>query len=123
MAEVLLGAAIQHLQDKFNRRFREAESNPVTGAVAVVVLQNVADRLAALIVNLGGNPVSLALSPDVSATNDIIIAAGGATLSMDVDEDFTLVTRQLYAISPAGASQLYVLEMIADVMNPEGRTP
>lgn len=112
------GAARLYLQQRFGGFFRESESVPVSAAVAASVVNGHPDRLGLLVVNLGVNTVTLGLDGTISANKGFEIAPGGGGVSFDVDEDFTLVTRQFFAVSPAGNSQLYVLEMIREIASP-----
>lgn len=113
------GPARDYLQKKFGGLFEELESSPVAGVAATSIIPNNPNRLGVVVVNLGANVVYLALSTAPSSTNGIAVAANGGSLSLTVDEDFTHVTRQLNAVSPAGNSQLYVLELVRDLMSPE----
>jgi hypothetical protein len=115
MAQVSFGAALQHLQAKFGGIFAEFEHNAnITVAVSQPIGNN-ADRLALLIVNTGANPVTLSTSPTMTAVQGFVLGAGGGSVSMDVDEDFTLVTRDLFALSSAGNTTIYILELIRNV--------
>lgn len=117
MADVLRlsGAAREYLAEKFGGVFTELESSPSSAIVAASVVGNNPDRLGLLIENLGANTVFLSLAPNPSSTKGMALAPNGGSVSLTVDEDFTLVTRQFFAASPGGASQLYVSEMVRDI--------
>lgn len=111
------GAARDYLEKKFGGRFTELESSPALAATAAAITGNNPDRLGLLIVNLGANTGYFGLRPNVSASNGFALAANGGSVSLSVDEDFTLVTRELFGIGPGGASQLYVLELVRDILS------
>lgn len=112
------GAARLYLQKKFGGFFREQESTPSSAVAAASIVNAHPDRLGLLVVNLGVNVVTLGLTGAVTSSAGFDIAPNGGGVSFDVDEDFTLVTRQLFATSPGGASQMYVLELIREISAP-----
>lgn len=104
------------IDEKFGLKTRAVE-NPITQAVAIIattILNNNPDRLGFLVVNLGANPVYLGLTPNVTATNGIYLAAGGGLVSMFYGEEFALVGWQFWAIAVGGISTVYVLEVEAE---------
>lgn len=117
----ITGAARQYLQQKFGGFFSEAESYPVAGVAAAVLAGLNPDRLAVLVNNLGANSVYVGLDGRVSATRGFIVPPNGGSVTLWVDEDFTLVTRELWAISPGGNSQLYLLQYQRDIYMPDAK--
>lgn len=109
------GAALNYLRKKFGGNFREQESTPVIGVAAAQVVGNNPDRLALLIMDLGASTLFAGLLPTVNANAGIQIAPNGGSMSLIVDEDFTFTTRQFFAVSPGGNTQLYVLELIREI--------
>jgi hypothetical protein len=106
-----VGAAAEVLMERFGGLFTEAESAPSAAATSGSIVGNNPDCMARLVVNLSSNTVYLGLSPAVSASNGIAVGANGGSVSLSVEEDFGFVTRELFAIAPAGSSQLYVLQL------------
>lgn len=103
------------LMERFKVRTRAVE-NPrptVTGAAAILVLSNNPNRLGIAMINLGANPIYVGLEGDTSATKGIRLDANGGSVSMIWDEDFQTVGWAWWAISPDGASRLYVLEVVS----------
>jgi len=93
-----------------------ANENPLVsslGTTATKVLDNNADRLAWVIVNLSANTVYISLKSDVSTSKGIMLAPNGGSASMVWDEDFQMTGWEIWGIAPAGASTIYVLEVVA----------
>jgi len=103
------------LDDLYGIKSTEIE-NPITNIVGVTpvkILNNNPNRLSCLIVNLSGNALYLAPSPDVSAAKGIFVAPNGGTVQLLWQEDFELVSRNWYAIAAVAGSGIYVLENIS----------
>lgn len=115
---IALGAAHEFLQFKFGGQFEERESTPAMSVNASSAVGNNPDRLGLLIINTGASSVTLGLSPSVVSGAGIILAANGGAVSFDVDEDFTVVTRQFFGVAASGAPSLYVLELNRSVFLP-----
>ena len=90
---------------------RETPITNTVGVAATQILRNDGGRLSWLIVNLGATDVVVAFSQEVSLTNGIYIPANGGSLSISAEDDYTLPTKQVWAISTA-ATQIFVLEML-----------
>ena len=105
-----VGAVQSYVEGTFGGPTTEQDSNPSTSASAVKIIDNDPDRVALQVFNLGSEDVYLAFTNDVSATKGFYLAKSGGFLGMDVTEDFTLVARELWAVSPSGASTLYVVQ-------------
>lgn len=108
------GATRQYLQSRFGGAIAETQQVITTGAAPVVAADNDPDALGMVLVNLGLNIVYVGLEGSVGAANGIAIAASGGYRSFTIDQDMTLVGRRWYAISPTGASTLYVLRVRRD---------
>lgn len=111
----LVGAARRYLASKFGGLFAELESVATVGVAAATLVGNNPDRLALLVIGLGANNVFLGLQQNVSASRGIQLAPNGGSVAMIVDEDFTLPTRELFAIAPGGNTAVYVLELVRNV--------
>lgn len=109
------GAAREFLAARFGGLFTELESVVVVTAAAQPLIPNRPDRLGLIAVNLSVNSIYGALTPNPSANNGILISPNGGALVLSVLEDFTLCSRQLSLIAPAGNSNLYVLELLREI--------
>lgn len=91
--------------------------NPVTdasAAAAAVVAHANPMRAMLLIVNLSANNVYIAPDNQVAADHGIYIAPNGGSVLLQWDRDFELCAREWWIISPAGASDIFVIENILD---------
>ncbi len=114
-----MGVLSSLLRERFKVETREI-LNPaaaVLGAAALQVLFNHPDRLGFSIINLSANPVYIAPDDGVLATRGIRLDPNGGSLSMVWDEDFELVSHEWFGIAPAGASQIYVSEVIGKAVS------
>lgn len=103
------GAALEFLESRFNGALEVMEDDVTTGATNVLAISGDADRVSLTFANLGANPVFIGPRPNISATHGLRLGANGGMVSMNVEEDSLLASIGWYAISPAGASSLYVL--------------
>jgi len=111
-----MGVLSDLLRARFGIETRES-INPIVAAVgvaAVVVIRNHPDRVGFVIVNLSANPVYLAPDGGALATYGIRLDPNGGFLSMIWDEDFELVSHEWWGIAPAGASNIFVSEVIGE---------
>lgn len=109
-----MGKLDEILQDYFKCKTRTVE-NPVIATApvaAAVCLRNSPDRLAWAIINLGANPIYLALTNAVGVANGILLTPLGGHVSMFWQEDFQMVGWAWWCSAPAGATNMYVLEVI-----------
>jgi hypothetical protein len=91
----------------------QTRQNPgptVTGATAIVAVPLNPNRVSLVICNLGTNYVYVSPQEDVSATKGIALPPGGSSISFRWDVDMMMLAGRMFAISPAGASQLFVME-------------
>ena len=98
----------------------ENESNPVCGISATSLINGSGDRVGLVIVNLGSNPVYVAMNAGVSSTNGILLAANGGLITMNVRDDFTIPSRQWWGLATGGTSQLYILALERFSYTPTG---
>lgn len=108
------GAARAYTEDQLGGPCDETESNPTVQLTAGVILQGNPDRVGLVFINLGANDVYIALNSAVSATNGIKVGASGGSATLNVRDDFTLVSRTWYGIASGGTSAIYILEEIRD---------
>ena len=76
----------------------------------VLILKNNPKRFEFVVVNLGSQPCNIAFSPSVSLTFGISVPANGGIVSMRVEEDGQATCQEIYAISNAIGTTLYVQE-------------
>lgn len=90
--------------------------NPETNSVgtdAVRILQENPRRLSFQVVNLSANSLYIAPTNQVSSTRGIFLAANGGIVSLIWDRDFELCSHEWYAVASGAASDIYVLENVA----------
>jgi hypothetical protein len=102
------------LKDQFQVRTRPIVNKLTDQAEtsATLLLSNNPNRLAWTIVNLGANPVYIALDNDVSQTKGILVAANGGSVSMVWNEDFDMVAWSWYGIALSSACKVYIVEIV-----------
>lgn len=106
-----MSIAEQILKDEFGVPFRESE-NPVTTTVnnsSTQILENNPDRVGVVVVNTGSNDIFIKFQNDVTANDGIQLVSAGGSVSFNVLEDMTIPTRQMFAITDSGTSQIYTL--------------
>ena len=92
----------------------EAKDNPVTnvaGTTVATFLRQNPKRLAFVVVNLGGLPVYVGFTGDLSATKGIYLAPNGGNLFSNFREDFHLVGYEWYCYAAAANTPIYVQEV------------
>ncbi len=107
----LHGAVVAWLQKEFGGVFQELETFPVTAAAPAPVVGNDPNSAALLFVNIGAQDVFLKLRQDLPAATGIRLGANGGGTVMTMRDDMTLPTREWFASSSGGASQLYILRL------------
>ena len=79
----------------------------IAGNTETKVLGGNPDRFSYIFFNLGSNDLYVSFSHGVSDKNGMLIMANGGNLSMNADDDGELVTYPLYAVAPAGDTQVF----------------
>jgi hypothetical protein len=106
------GAARQYTNNVLGGPVTEIESTPtIASNAATSILPNNGDRVGVVIVNLSTSTVYISFNSAVNATNGILLGPSGGSLSLEVTEDFTLPSRQLWGYCVNATAQLYVLEL------------
>lgn len=114
MSPTKYGAALTWTQTQLASVIFQKETTPTVTINVSQLIENNADRVALVIINLGASPVQIGFSDQVSATNGITLFASGGSITFTLRDDFTLQTFPIWAICPLGGSQaLYVAEFIA----------
>jgi hypothetical protein len=88
--------------------------NPLASQVATTVTQLLRpnpNRLAWSLVNLGANPIYIAIDPLPSSTHGIYVARNGGNVVFLWNEDFELVTYPLWGIADTAAADVYLIEI------------
>lgn len=109
--------SLHGLVDKqFGVRTRAAENRGIIAITTTpaIVLRNDSARLAFTIINLGQSDVFIRPNTDPSATVGIRIGPNGGTASFQFDEDYNSVGLEWRAVTAAGTSTLYTLEILIE---------
>lgn len=117
MPNIAKGAARAFTEAQLGGPIVETDSNPTAQTAATILIQSNGDRVGLVVINLGINDVYLALNSGVSNTNGIKLNKQGGNVAMNVRDDFTLPSRAWYAIGDGGTSQVYVLELLRDILS------
>lgn len=86
-------------------------ANPTVGTTAAKVLKLAPARVEVVAINLSTNACYIAPTAAVSSTNGILLAAGGGSVTIEVNDDLTLPTQSWWAVCAAASSQLYTQEL------------
>jgi len=107
----LYGAAAEFLRTRFGGELTESSDNPVVGTSAALLVGSNPDRLLLQLINLSGNVIYIGLDETTAATKGIRLDSNGGGVSISVEDDGMLPTRQWFAMASGAGSQSYVLEM------------
>ncbi len=105
------GAALVFAERQFGGALNEDERNPIINLAVEEILGGDPERVLVFILNLSADTVHVGLRNTVSATNGIILAASGGSVSFNAIEDGTLPTRQFFGIAAGVGAQLYILTL------------
>ena len=109
MPAKLLGAAAEYIEKRYGGGMAETVAVESVGTTQSQVVRNDPERVFALLVNLSTNTIYIGYDQSVSASRGIVISPSGGTYQVDVEEDFILPNRSLYAVATGAGSSLYVL--------------
>jgi hypothetical protein len=110
--DVFVGAALDYWRKQFGGLATENENTVSVNTAVLTAINGNGDRLGLLLMNLGAANLFVAVSSSVSASFGILLGANGGFVSLNVRDDFTMQTRQWYAVCPSGGpSTLYTLEL------------
>ena len=105
-----VGAAQSFIEGEYGGPTEEQDIEKSVGSVTPVkILGNDPERLSVVIVNLGTEPVYVMFDDEVSTSRGIYLAGSGGFVSMDVRNDQTLPTREWFALSSTGTSDVFVI--------------
>lgn len=82
---------------------------------ATLLVNNSPDRVNLVITNNGGFNIAVTPFANGSPTTGIILGAGGGNVTMNVRDDFELVSQNWWGISVGGATTTTVFETLADI--------
>ncbi len=89
--------------------------NPLVSQCAVArtkLLSNNPNRVAFVMVNLGANDVYIGFDVETSNTSGILLASAGGGISLNYRYEFDLVASEVHGVATAGASNMYILEIV-----------
>jgi len=109
MPKRLFGAAAEFIEQKYGGATAETVAVESVGVTQSRILRNDPERVFALLVNLSLNTIYLGYDQLVSSSRGIVLASNGGSYQVDVEEDFTVPIRALYALATGVSSNLYVL--------------
>lgn len=103
------GCVAGYLFRKWGGRLAENTADPAIGTTAEELLGGDPERVSIVMMNLSANDVYISPRSEVSSTAGIRLPANGGSVTLDVDEDGVLVSRQWYAVATGAASQMFVV--------------
>lgn len=103
-------APVLYLRDAFGGDFEEMDAGVAVGTAGVQVTPNDPEACSLTIINTGSTNIALAPNNQVSLAAGIILFPGGS-LSLQVQYDMTLPSREWWAIGSAAGGSLYYVRM------------
>lgn len=95
-------------------RTAENRETEAMSSTAAVVLRADSGRLAALVINLGSEVVTLRPSGVPTAALGIRLGPNGGAMSINFRDDFSLVGKEFQGIANANTSTIYVSEELLE---------
>lgn len=120
MPRKLFGAAAEFIERKYGGAVGELTAVESVGTTAAEVLRNDPERVFVLMVNLSVNTIYVGFDQRVSSSRGIVLASNGGSYQADVEEDFTLPIRSMFAVSTLAGSNLYVVTVRRISVTPPG---
>lgn len=120
------GAALTAVQSKLGYLLNIVESDPLLGTSnpTAPFLPNNADRVGLIIVNTSVNQCFVGLSQSqIVNLFGILLNQNGGSVTMQVNDDFTLPSHDWWGIAIGAPSQLYVVELIGIKALPPNTVP
>ena len=109
MPAKLFGAAAEFIEKKYGGATAETVTVESVGITQSRILRNDPERVFALLVNLSANTIFVGYDQLVGSARGILLPSNGGSYQVDVEEDFTVPIRSLFALATGAASNLYVL--------------
>lgn len=115
-------SAFDLLDERFGIRTRINQQPVVTQLETTDTLFLRADpnRLAFVVLNLGATNIHVKPNGGVTATNGIALVAGTGSLSLTLEDDFSLPTLEWHGIATTGAVAIFVLEVLSSPFQEAG---
>lgn len=109
MAGNLQGAAAEYLRDRYRGELTEREDTVTVGTTVTSVVPSDPDRLGLVIINNGTDTVWVRINENLTVDAGIRLGANGGAVSLNIDDDGMILTREWFGISTsAGMSVDYV---------------
>ena len=109
---VSVPALIQIIDSEYGGGFKSVEATVDTSATSIRAVHNDPNSVETVIVNTGDEDIFVSPSTPASAASGIFLHANGGSIALTVREDLTLAGHEWYAVSPGGASSLFVLRVV-----------
>ena len=109
-----MGLNSEYSRSVFGRETR-FNPRPLTTAVAVTAThlwRASPDRVALVIQNIGAQNMYVGTSPTVSATNGLLLGAGGGVMSLSAEQDGETPTREWWGLAAAVGTTIYSAEVV-----------
>ena len=106
-----IGAAMQFTEKELGGPVVETENVVAVDSTPVRLVAGNGDRVGLVVINLGAANAYVALSSVPSSSLGLLLGSTGGNMALTVRDDFTLTSREWWAVVPAGGPcNLYVLE-------------
>lgn len=104
-----VGTVQQLIEARYGVRLTPYENPLITsvGVTPLIVFNNNPRRISFVIVNCSANVMYLSRTNAVAATNGIVLTANGGSVTMDMENDFSLPTLEWWIVAGGAASALY----------------
>ena len=112
------GATRFYAETQLGGPTRSQESQFTVPNTTTQVLNSNPDRVGLVFVNNTTNPIWVFITPNFGGNQGIQLPSGGGAISLNIHDDFTLITETWYGIAGTSPSLLYILETISDVILP-----
>lgn len=119
MANGHYGAAAEFAARELGGPIVERERTVQVGLASQEIVAAEPEQVGIIIVNLSAATVWVAPGLLVSSTRGIRLPPSGGSVSLNVRDDFTLVTRAWHAIASAALSDVYVLSIRRESITPK----
>ena len=106
---VAVGAAQSFIEGEFGGPTEEIDAETSVGTTPTKLVDNDPEALALTIINLGQNTAWVMFDNQPSSTRGIQLDAGGGVVSLVIRDDQTLPTREWYAITATGTTDLFTI--------------
>ena len=107
-----LSALAQIIESEYGGGFKSIESVVDTSATSIRAAMNDPNAVETVILNTGGEDIYVSPSTPAAAKSGIFLHANGGSVALTVRDDLTLAGHEWYAVSPGGASSLFVLRVV-----------